>query len=187
MACVHGMQCLGVTARETKRANNLSGFIRTDSPEARIVIKLHNTRGPGVYRWREFGDEICIERRIGKTTAWLIKAASGRKVGSRREDLDNILDALSIDGTNPLSVATQACPRRALCWQHFTKSARMFTKICRMFTKIPLQSLQGQKLSAAQYGRVLLPPHCNDATAVICHMYSAKPQPLTLFRTQFQW
>lgn len=110
------MQVLGVKARETGRAASQQAFIKANCHEARISITLWN-EGPEAYLPDVFGDEIIIDRRIGKTASYSIKSATGRKIGHRREDLDAVLDALQINAANPITVMTQVrrMPFSMLC------------------------------------------------------------------------
>ena len=52
-------------------------------------------------------NEIIIERRIGRSASFSIMSAKGKKLGHKREDLDIILEALSINAANPIAVMTQ--------------------------------------------------------------------------------
>ena len=97
---------LGVSARETGRGTSQAGFIKAGCPEARISITLWN-EGPEAYLPDIYGDEIIIERRIGKTAKYSIKNATGQKVGSRKDELEAILEALQINAANPITVMTQ--------------------------------------------------------------------------------
>ena len=94
-------------ARDTGRATKQGAFIKAGCPEATITITLWN-EGPEAYAPDVFGNEIIIERRIGKTASYAIKTARGRKIGHRREDLDAVLEALQINAANPITVMTQA-------------------------------------------------------------------------------
>ena len=93
-------------ARDTGRATNQAAFIKAGCPEATITITLW-TEGPEAYAPDVFGDEIIIERRIGRTASYAIKTALARKIGHRREDLDAVLKALQINAANPITVMTQ--------------------------------------------------------------------------------
>lgn len=100
------LQVLGVRARDTGRGTSQAGFIKAGCPEARISITLWN-EGPEAYLPDTYGDEIIIERRIGRSASYTIKTADGRKVGSRKDELEAILDALQINAANPITVMTQ--------------------------------------------------------------------------------
>ncbi len=108
-----GMQVLGVKARETGRATGQQAFIKANCPEARITITLWN-EGPEAYLPDTFGNQIIIERRIGNTASYTIRNADGQKMGSRRDELDAILDGLQINAANPITVMTQVSSTRIL-------------------------------------------------------------------------
>ena len=93
-------------ARDTGRATSQQAFVKAGCHEARVTITLWN-EGPEAYLPELYGNEIIIERRIGKTASYSIKTASGRKVGHRRDELESILEALQINASNPITVMTQ--------------------------------------------------------------------------------
>ena len=100
-------QVLGVKARETGRATTQGSFIKSGCPEAVITISLWN-EGPDAYLPEIYGDEIVVERRITqRSSQFTIRGANGKKVGTRRSDLDAILETLSINAANPIAVMTQ--------------------------------------------------------------------------------
>ena len=99
-------QVLGVRARDTGRGTSQVGFIKAGCHEARISITLWN-EGPEAYLPEVYGDEIIIERRVGRNANYTIKNADGRKVGSRKDELEAILEALQINAANPITVMTQ--------------------------------------------------------------------------------
>jgi hypothetical protein len=47
------------------------------------------------------------ERQINGSSKWRLLDHAGRKVSERKKDLDDLLDHLNIDATNPLAVMTQ--------------------------------------------------------------------------------
>ena len=89
--------------------------MRSGAREAVIKVTLWNG-APDGHRREELGDEVTIERRINTTGAstWALRSADGRAVSTARADVDALLEALSIDASNPVAVMTQDVARSFL-------------------------------------------------------------------------
>ncbi|KAL4422537.1 hypothetical protein ABPG75_008734 [Micractinium tetrahymenae] len=119
-AVLQALQCaLGVKASTTGRANSFKRLIRTGTNEATIRVTVWNRpyKGFDAYRHDLFGDTITVERRIanvGTASSYVLKGADGRVHGRKREDLDNMLQALGLNAANPVCVMTQDTARNFL-------------------------------------------------------------------------
>jgi hypothetical protein len=117
-ATLHALQCcLGVKASKMGRASSLKHLIRYGASEAVVRVTLWNRpyQGHDAFQHDLYGDAVTVERRIGATsTAWALKGADGRVRGRRREDLDALLAALSLNAANPITVMTQETAKNFL-------------------------------------------------------------------------
>ena len=82
---------------------------------AEICIKLRN-RGDDAYRPSEYGSSIIVERKLRKEggTAYKLKAASGKVISTKREELSHILDHFNIQvhyQTNKAASNDESTPR----------------------------------------------------------------------------
>ena len=75
---------------------------------AEICIKLRN-RGDDAYRQDEYGLSIIVERKLRAEggTAYKLKAASGKVISTKREELSHILDHFNIQVRIILSCENQ--------------------------------------------------------------------------------
>jgi hypothetical protein len=55
---------------------------------------------------------VVVLLQVSGASKWRLLDHAGRKVSERKKDLDDLLDHLNIDATNPLAVMTQV----RLCW-----------------------------------------------------------------------
>ena len=106
---------LGERAAATGRATAAAALVRSGAREAVIKVILWNG-APDGHRREELGDEVTIERRISVTGAstWALRSADSRLVSTARADVDALLEALSIDASNPVAVMTQDVARSFL-------------------------------------------------------------------------
>ncbi|CAI5473740.1 unnamed protein product, partial [Closterium sp. Yama58-4] len=105
----------GTRARTTNRASAIKDFIRTGCSAAVVSVELNN-EGEEAFRPDEFGPRLTVERRItdnGSSTLAL-KDFRGRKVRSKREDLDELTAHFNLDVDNPCIVMSQDKSREFL-------------------------------------------------------------------------
>ncbi|WIA29640.1 hypothetical protein OEZ86_012127 [Tetradesmus obliquus] len=116
-AVLQAMQCaLGAKAKQTGRGDKNGELVRTGCHEAKVQVTLWNT-GEDAYQHQRYGDWLTVERviKVNGSSKWRLLDHEGRKVSERRKDLDDLLDHLNIDATNPLAVMTQDTSRNFLC------------------------------------------------------------------------
>ncbi|KAF6260374.1 hypothetical protein COO60DRAFT_1700367 [Scenedesmus sp. NREL 46B-D3] len=116
-AVLQAMQCaLGAQARKTGRADKNSELVRTGCSEAKVQVTLWNT-GEDAYQHHVYGDHLTVERviKVSGGSKWRLLNHAGAKVSDRKKDLDELLDHLNVDATNPLAVMTQDTSRNFLC------------------------------------------------------------------------
>ncbi|CAI5519936.1 unnamed protein product [Closterium sp. Naga37s-1] len=105
----------GTRACTTNRASAIKDFIRTGCSLAVVSVELNN-EGEEAFRPDEFGPRLTVERRItdnGSSTLAL-KDFRGRKVRSKREDLDELTAHFNLDVDNPCIVMSQDKSREFL-------------------------------------------------------------------------
>lgn len=80
-----------------------------------VTVKITNG-GPDAYKPDIYGGSITVERRISKDGAagYKIKAASGKTISTKREELTSICDHMSIQVDNPLTILSQDSARQFL-------------------------------------------------------------------------
>lgn len=106
---------LGGKANTTSRGSSLKDFIREGASAGEVRVLLRN-RGADAFRADVYGDAITIERRLhadGGGT-WKIRAADGRVVSTKREELDAICDHANIQVDNPMNILSQDAARQFL-------------------------------------------------------------------------
>jgi structural maintenance of chromosomes protein 6 len=81
-----------------------------------LAVKLKN-QGPSAYKSDQYGASIIVERhfsRSGTNNGFKLKNSSGGIVSTKRADLDELLDAWSLQLDNPMNVLTQDQARQFL-------------------------------------------------------------------------
>ncbi|KAG1672941.1 hypothetical protein FOA52_012386 [Chlamydomonas sp. UWO 241] len=114
-AVMQGLQAaLGVSARETGRAQKLAQFIRTGSTEARVQVTIFNT-GPDAFEPERLGNRFTIDRRLvasGAGGTWRVLDAQGKHVAKLKPS--DVLKHLAINASNPMTIITQDMARAFL-------------------------------------------------------------------------
>lgn len=104
----------GCRARGTQRASTLKDFIKTGCSYAVVHVEMKN-EGEDAFKPEIYGDTIIIERRISESTSsTVLKDHQGKKVASRKEDLQEIVEHFNIDVENPCVIMTQDKSREFL-------------------------------------------------------------------------
>ncbi|CAB4257268.1 similar to Saccharomyces cerevisiae YLR383W SMC6 Protein involved in structural maintenance of chromosomes [Maudiozyma barnettii] len=120
---------LGGKTSDTNRGTKLTDLIREGTASAKITLHLDNS-GMGSYEHEKFGDTIIIERTIRRDSSnvFSVKTENGTEVGSKKKDVQVIIDFFSIPISNPMCFLSQDAARRFLTastsqdkYHHFMK------------------------------------------------------------------
>nr|XP_004240011.1 structural maintenance of chromosomes protein 6B isoform X1 [Solanum lycopersicum] len=104
----------GSRARGTQRANSLKDFIKTGCSHALVHVEMKN-RGEDAFKGETYGDLIMIERRISESSSSIVlKNYQGKKVASKREELQELIVHFNIDVENPCVIMSQDKSREFL-------------------------------------------------------------------------
>ncbi|XP_004514508.1 structural maintenance of chromosomes protein 6A-like isoform X2 [Cicer arietinum] len=104
----------GCRAKGTQRASTLKDFIKTGSSNAVIHVEIQN-EGEDAFKPEIYGDVIIVERRISESTSSItLKDHQGKKVFSRKADLQEIIEHFNIDVENPCVIMSQDKSREFL-------------------------------------------------------------------------
>jgi chromosome segregation ATPase len=126
--------CLGAKATETNRGNNLRDLIKEGTNVAQVRVVLSN-KGNDAFEPEKYGSEITIERTIRRDTTsapYSLRSETGKKVSSKKTDLDAILDTFNIGVSNPMTFLSQDQARSFLTassdadkYKHFMRGTLM--------------------------------------------------------------
>ncbi|KAH3679373.1 hypothetical protein WICMUC_001054 [Wickerhamomyces mucosus] len=109
--------CLGAKATETNRGSNLRDLIKEGSNSCTISVVLKNT-GPGAYEPGKYGKEIVVERQLRRENSgsipYILKSETGKRISTKKADLDAILDCFNIAVNNPMAFLSQDAARSFL-------------------------------------------------------------------------
>ncbi|KAI4955545.1 hypothetical protein J4E91_001406 [Alternaria rosae] len=107
--------CLGGKATATNRAQNLKSLIKEGKDHASVTVKIKN-QGPLAYKPAQYGDSIIVERHFNRsgTSGFKLKNVNGKLVTNKKAELEDILDAFSMQIDNPMNVLTQDMARQFL-------------------------------------------------------------------------
>ncbi|KAL6149920.1 Structural maintenance of chromosomes protein 6 [Exserohilum turcicum] len=107
--------CLGGKATATNRAQNLKSLIKEGKDYASVTVKIKN-QGPLAYKPAQYGDSIIVERHFNRsgTSGFKLKDKNGKLVTNKKAELEDILDAFSMQIDNPMNVLTQDMARQFL-------------------------------------------------------------------------
>lgn len=104
----------GCRARGTQRANALKDFIKSGCSYALVQVEIKN-QGEDAFKHELYGDIIIVERRILESTSTItLKTSQGRRIGTKREDLREIVEHFNIDVENPCTIMSQDKSREFL-------------------------------------------------------------------------
>ncbi|KAF2849389.1 dna repair protein-like protein rad18 [Plenodomus tracheiphilus IPT5] len=107
--------CLGGKATATNRAQNLKSLIKEGKDHSVVTVRIKN-QGPLAYKPSQYGKSIVVERHFNRTGAsgFKLKDQNGKIVSTRKAELEDILDAFSMQIDNPMNVLTQDMARQFL-------------------------------------------------------------------------
>ncbi|CAI9092030.1 OLC1v1027166C1 [Oldenlandia corymbosa var. corymbosa] len=104
----------GSRARSTQRASTMKDFIKTGSSAASVHVEIKN-EGEDAFKPETYGDLIILERQITQSsTTTILKNSQGKKVASKRGELDELVAHFSIDVDNPCVIMSQDKSREFL-------------------------------------------------------------------------
>lgn len=104
----------GIKARGTQRATSLKDFIKNGQSYSSVIVDIKN-EGGDAFKPDVYGKVITIERRITESShSFTMKDERGKKVGHKREDLQELLDHFNIEVENPCVIMTQDKSREFL-------------------------------------------------------------------------
>ncbi|RKP18632.1 P-loop containing nucleoside triphosphate hydrolase protein [Rozella allomycis CSF55] len=107
--------CLGGRAAGTQRAKKVVDFIKDGCSSAVVRIWLHNGGEDG-YKRDEYGDEICVERRISRDggTVFKTRNSNGNVVSTGKNEVNGICNYFGLVVDNPLVVLNQETAKQFL-------------------------------------------------------------------------
>lgn len=107
--------CLGGKATATNRAQNLKSLIKEGKDHSSVQVRIKN-QGALAYKPSHYGDSIIVERHFNRsgTSGFKLKDRNGRIVSTKKAELEDILDAFSMQIDNPMNVLTQDMARQFL-------------------------------------------------------------------------
>ncbi|CAF1460702.1 unnamed protein product [Adineta ricciae] len=124
--------CLGAQARTTGRTANVQSFIRKGETSAELTITLAN-EGAEAYKPELYGKEIQIVRRISAARSFYKILGEHRKIiGSGKETVAEIIQALSISPENPLCVLHQEIAKTFLLNSDARKKYQFYMKVSQL-------------------------------------------------------
>ncbi|KAL3837884.1 hypothetical protein ACJIZ3_022475 [Penstemon smallii] len=146
----------GSRARGTQRANTLKDFIKTGCSHALVQVDVKN-QGEDAFKPDIYGDVIIVERRISESSSSItLKNSQGKRVGTKKDDLREVVVHFNIDVENPCVVMSQDKSREFL---HSGNAKDKF----KFFFKATLL----QRLDDLLKG---IEKQLNDATAMLNHL-----------------
>jgi chromosome segregation ATPase len=107
--------CLGGKATATNRAQNLKSLIKEGKDHCSVQVRIKN-QGALAYKPDQYGDSITVERHFNRsgTSGFKLRDLNGRIVSTKKAELEDILDAFSMQIDNPMNVLTQDMARQFL-------------------------------------------------------------------------
>jgi chromosome segregation ATPase len=107
--------CLGGKATATNRAQNLKSLIKEGKDHASVTVKIKN-QGPLAYKPAQYGESIVVERHFSRSgsSGFKLKDVNNKPVTNKKAELEDILDAFSMQIDNPMNVLTQDMARQFL-------------------------------------------------------------------------
>ncbi|KAL5121033.1 Structural maintenance of chromosomes protein 6 [Pleosporales sp. CAS-2024a] len=107
--------CLGGKATATNRAQNLKSLIKEGKDHSSVQVRIKN-QGALAYRPDQYGSSITVERHFNRsgTSGFKLRDHNGRIVSTKKAELEDILDAFSMQIDNPMNVLTQDMARQFL-------------------------------------------------------------------------
>ncbi|KAH6637581.1 dna repair protein-like protein rad18 [Boeremia exigua] len=107
--------CLGGKATATNRAQNLKSLIKEGESHSSVRVRIKN-QGALAFKPHEYGRSISVERHFSTngTSGFKLRDENDRVVTTKKAELEDILDAFSMQIDNPMNVLTQDMARQFL-------------------------------------------------------------------------
>ncbi|KAG9192367.1 hypothetical protein G6011_11101 [Alternaria panax] len=107
--------CLGGKATATNRGQNLKSLIKEGKDHSSVTVRIKN-QGSLAYKPAQYGDSIIVERHFSRSGAsgFKLKNVQNKLVTNKKAELEDILDAFSMQIDNPMNVLTQDMARQFL-------------------------------------------------------------------------
>ncbi|KAJ8107041.1 hypothetical protein OPT61_g9137 [Boeremia exigua] len=107
--------CLGGKATATNRAQNLKSLIKEGETHCSVRVRIKN-QGALAFKPHEYGKSISVERHFStnNTSGFKLRDENDRVVTTKKSELEDILDAFSMQIDNPMNVLTQDMARQFL-------------------------------------------------------------------------
>lgn len=107
--------CLGGKATATNRAQNLKSLIKEGESHSSVRVRIKN-QGALAFKPHEYGKSISVERHFSTngTSGFKLRDENDRIVTTKKSELEDILDAFSMQIDNPMNVLTQDMARQFL-------------------------------------------------------------------------
>ncbi|KAF3940779.1 hypothetical protein ABW19_dt0208721 [Dactylella cylindrospora] len=106
--------CLGAKAAVTNRGGNIKSFIKEGEHNAIIEVHLRN-RGEG-FKNDTYGDTIIVQRSFNRdgVNSYKTKSKAGRVISTAKKELSDIIDYMSLQVDNPMTILSQDLARQFL-------------------------------------------------------------------------
>ncbi|UPX19353.1 RNA helicase [Ascochyta rabiei] len=107
--------CLGGKATATNRAQNLKSLIKEGEDHSSVRVRIKN-QGPLAFKPHLYGKSISVERHFTVTGAsgFKLRDENDKIVTTKKAELEDIMDAFSMQIDNPMNVLTQDMARQFL-------------------------------------------------------------------------
>ncbi|EPS40314.1 hypothetical protein H072_5870 [Dactylellina haptotyla CBS 200.50] len=106
--------CLGAKATVTNRGGNIKSFIKEGEHTAVVEVHLRN-RGDG-FKKNIYGETIVVQRTFNRdgVNSYKTKAKNGKTISTAKKELSDIIDYMSLQVDNPMTVLSQDLARQFL-------------------------------------------------------------------------
>lgn len=107
--------CLGGKATATNRAQNLKSLIKEGEDHSSVRVRIKN-QGALAFKPHLYGKSISVERHfsISGASGFKLRDENDKVVTTKKAELEDILDAFSMQIDNPMNVLTQDMARQFL-------------------------------------------------------------------------
>ncbi|EWC45047.1 hypothetical protein DRE_06327 [Drechslerella stenobrocha 248] len=138
--------CLGAKAAVTNRGGNMKSFIKEGEHMAAVEVHLRN-RGDG-FRKDVYGHTVVVQRTFNRdgVNSYKTKSKSGKTISTSKKELSDIIDYMSLQVDNPMTVLSQDTARQFLSNSSDEEKYKFFMKGVQLDDLYALyQNLKGQQ------------------------------------------